>query len=638
MSTEDTIRAGQYIHWGVTRRKLSGVPVSPASFHGSGQPGPYAPISLELALAPAVARLRFGFEPEQLGMPWQWPRRIALDDMVELTGDQPSGRVGLFSGFVVEPDWSYQGSGGDCVMVAMGRAQRLLADAPVYGRWMYAADGSKFHATGLGCEFNASGLPNRDDRTTTPMFTADGDPKAVFWSATHAMRYLAERYNAEETWLSNPAFTTEQQDDTRPIFAMAEGLSLWEAMAAVANAGGYDVWEQYSWWGDVVVGAIRYQKRGAGAAYELRHQKPAVVHQPVDIKKTNSFSARVAESVASCITAPVVLGARKLTELSIWLFPIWQPFTPDYIPASDGPLILENDAETTYSKRHTVAGADFADYRFVGRRWDANTDRLYPASTYGAIIGNGLDMGLAVDGEADSWPLMAHRPLPLIARAAYGSDVVAYWTPDGGTTYYPLKGFHVQQDRLGIYITQPNLADIQYGDKKDKATQNFFAALVANYLDVQVFLRCTVASPVRSRCIAARRTTAGTQFSTSRAFDRGQAGVMLTIAPDSNSPWYAQVSGIANEDRSDELNTIAGAIQTVAEDRFIEASFELPWPESEISLGDQVQRISGIDYKLGTNSGPAARYPRVVRLVLNLTPQTYDTQICLDTDRQAGVI
>jgi len=287
-----------------------------------------------------------------------------------------------------------------------------------------------------------------------------------------------------------------------------------------------------------------------------------------------------------------------------------------------------------------VGGAEFQDYRYVGRRWDANTDRLYPAVTYGEQIGNGLDMGLEVDGDEGSWPIMAHKPLPAIDRQVYGSDVAAFWSPDGGATHWPLRGFHVAADRLGIYITQPNLADIRYGDKKDRATKNFFKSLVDDYGAVRVWLVCSVAHPVRSVCESSRRTTAGTRFATARAIDRGQAGDVLTVKPDPNSPWYGQAggSGVGSLDRSGELDVIASLVQDAMEDRFVEASIELPWPESAISLGDRVERIGGIDYKLGVNAGPAARYPRVVRLILNLTPQTYDTQICLDTDRQAGVV
>jgi hypothetical protein len=648
MSTEAAIRSGQYIRWVVMpRRRLGGAPAGPDNYGPPGVTAYFAPISLELAMAPAVARLRLAIVPDELEMPWRWGKVIALDDMIELMGDQASGRVGLFSGFVVEPDWNYQASGGSCIVVAMGRAQRLLADVPVYGRWMKSADDKMFLASGLACDFNADGRPNRSSYHyegpalglyKTPVFTYDDDPAAMFWSATDAVRYLLANYNAAGIWLSNPTFTADQLADTAPITALVEGQSLWEALAAVAASGGYDVCEQYSYTAGQVAAAIKYQKRGAGTAYEIRHQATAAVKPAVDLKGTNSFSARVAETVASCITAPVVLGARKLTELSIWLHQIWLPAAIAYDAAADGPLILENDAETNYSRRYVVGGKDFSDYQFIGRRWDANTDRLYPASAYGDFIGLGVDMGYAVDGKADSWPLMPHRPLPLITREEHGSDVVAYWSPDGGTNHYELKGFRVERDGLGIYITQSNLADIRYGDKADKATKNFFAALVADYTKVRVFLRCTVASPTRGLHVASRRTSAGTQFSTARAIDRGQVGGMRTIKPDPNSPWYARCSGAASTDDSGKLSSIAQAVQDAAEDRSIEASLELPWPETAISLGDRVERIAGIDYKLGTNNGAAIRYPRVVRLILNLTPESYDTQICLDTDRQAGVV
>lgn len=655
MSIEQTIRRGTAPAWRIAAYWLFGEPASPEAYTPATGGGPFIPISLELPMAPDVPRLRFGVAPNALAMPWMWPRQIRLDSMVDLYCDQAGEAAGMFSGFVVEPDWNYQASGGDCTFVAMGRSQRLLADVPVYGRYMWDANKADRFCSGLPLEFNVGGQPNRGaDRGSggsSYPFTWEGDPKAEYWTAVEAIEYLAQRYNPEATWLSNPVLTDAQRADNQSISISVEGQSLWEAMANVAAQGGYDLWESFITGatgaaGGRVSSAIRLQHRHAGSTREVSHQVYTSPMTAVNITKTNSFSARVAESVASCITAPILLGARHLTEVAIELFPCWPADSLTYDANADGPMILENEELTGYAQKYCIGGPEFHEHRFAGRRWDAGTDG--DKGLYADYIDTPTDMGLLIDGEAGSWPAMAHKARPLLNRLGYGADVVAYWTPDGSSTY-PLKGFRVDPERIGIYIHQANLADIQYGDKEDKATQNLFYALVNSHATVHVYLICTIASIDRSEHKAVRRVSAGTAFTTRRIFDRGAAGGLREVSgkvADPPSPWYGTVSMAGGEvgladvtvDDRDELKVIAAAVQDSAEDRYIEAALEIPWPETSWSLGDRITRISGIGYPLGTNGGAATRFPRIVRMTLNLTPDTYDTQVMLDTDRQAGVV
>ena len=656
---EQTIRDGQVITWRLHRYVRNGVPAGPGSYQRRYTGSLWEPISLELPMAPAVPRLRFEMDPNVIEMPWLWKDHAGFDDMIELTTDhRADDRLGLFSGFLVEPDWHYQAGGCGCVLTAMGRSQRLLSDTPVYGQWQPDSSDTVRFYSGLPCSFNPGGRPNRGIAASyagiggfgSYAFTYPDALGAEYWTAIDAMAYLLTHYNQAQTWLANPTFTDAQRGDTRPIVVSVEGQSLWEALATVAAASGYDVWESFPQAlgsGDRVASAINYQHRSLGTIRQVRHQAYTGGLSTLDIKKTNSFAARVAESNASCIAAPIILGGAKLTQLTIELYKAWDASKLTY-STSDGPLILENDEQTSYRNRYVVGGDDFLWYASVGRRWDANTDGLY--DKYFVNTENPdehrADLGELVDGKAGSWPAMPYKPRPLLDRLGQGRSALVYWSPDDGETSYALRSARVDPERLAVYLTQPNLATIRYGDTTDKATQNFFYHLSNDCAATRVYLICTVASP--HRCSSprrdeqlARRTSAGTAFTTSRIFDRGQAGGLRVIHSASKSPWYQLPVGQGVRDVVDDryqLARIAGAIQDAAEDRTIEASFELPWPETDLSLGDRIDRIAGIDYKLGTNAGAATRYPRIVRLVYNLTPDTYDTQIVLDTDRQAGVV
>jgi len=659
---EQTIRDGEVVRWRLERYDCDGEPAGPDSYERRASGSLFEPISLELPMAPAVPRLRFEIDPNIIKMPWMWSNHVGFDDMIELTSDhRGDDRVGMFSGFLTEPDWSYQAGDAACSLTAMGRSQRLLSDTPVYGRWMQDSAGEVRFYSGLPCSFNPGGRPNRSAKigaaaggVNSCVFTYVGDPEAYYWAPIHAMAYLLGNYNYDQTWLDNPTFTDSQRDDDRPIVASVEGQSLWEALATVAAAGGYDVWEAFEIPEDPagdsepqVASAIKFQLRSAGTLRQVRHQAYRGSLATLDIKKTNSYTARVAESNASCIAAPVILGGAKLTQLTIELYKAWDPALLAYSASTDGPLILENDEQTTYRKRYVPGGDDFLQYGSVGRRWDANTDGLY--NKWFVNTENPeehqADLGELVDGAAGTWPAMPYKPRPLLDRLGQGRSALVYWTPDWSAetsdyTTYELRSAHVDPERLAVYLTQANLASIRYGDTTDKATHNFFYHLINDSATTKVFLICTIASPIRCSFSAARRTSAGTAFTTSRVFDRGQAGGLREIHGGAKSPWYQQGSSAGGDEADDrgQLAKIAGAIQDAAGDRTIEASFELPWPETDLSLGDHIDRIAGIDYKLGINTGAAARFPRIVRLVYNLTPETYDTQIVLDTDRQAGVV
>ena len=94
----------------------------------------------------------------------------------------------------------------------------------------------------------------------------------------------------------------------------------------------------------------------------------------------------------------------------------------------------------------------------VGRLWDANTDGRYdpwPRQDVAAI---------ATAGQTEVWPAMPHKPLPLFSWVNDKSNQVvrawADWQANGIARQRLACGWRVLPDRLGIYIQQKDLADI----------------------------------------------------------------------------------------------------------------------------------------------------------------------------------
>jgi len=278
------------------------------------------------------------------------------------------------------------------------------------------------------------------------------------------------------------------------------------------------------------------------------------------------------------------------------------------------------------------------DYRDVGRLWVANED-----GAYNALGLTRPDIPPLCDHAGTKWPAMPLRPLPLLTMAAGGqrrTRALLQWNyPGGGGRTFP-AAWQILSDRLGVWISQRNLADVVGG--LDEEQHNLFQLLVDAAVSFR--LTCTIAAPMRASHHCTRRATAGSAATTSRIFDRGSLGAhreRCTTSTYFKSALPADTTeddAGAAVDQDADLKRLAYAIRDAEEDRHVEATLEVPWPEPAISLGDRIERIEGIEVPLAVNAGAAARYPRVIGWRWNLTAETYDTQLVLDTWRQAGVV
>lgn len=644
---------------------------------GPGAYGPWTetdllvPLRVVERLAPGYHTAKFRVNPGRMtrdGVPrpaWEWRDFFAVDDMLAIVAEEPgvpSDRV-FFVGFIIDVDLTWDRT-ERLLVTAASRAFRLARDTDhlLYGRYMMnktTEEGDADAATlysGLPCTFNAEGRPNRhptriagDAGREIPVFTWDGDPDAELWTLGDLADYVAHFYNGSETWVSNFVGDLDFVEESPVPLLEAEGLHMWEVLGRAAKRVGWDCFEEYAVRqvapGYVPASSVLFVEHGEGPIRIVKRQDVLTENRPVplDLEHTNLFAARIAENVTGCVTRPVLVGGRRLYEITVDLEP---GFDLDDLPTAADVLPDANHArESDYAKQYVVGGDEFGTYRAVGRLWVANEDGAFSAAPYG-YAGAGctvLDPADVAGETAGSWPLMPLAPRPMLTRLSANEDVTGgggeiyvEYTLDDGSNWYPLEGCRALRGRLGVYLTVANLAGIVPGatGQQDVATKNFLYVLADSPSDVQVRLTCTVAAPQREYLTMGQTWLAGTRFGTGAYVDRGAADGVRTVATGSAFGGAAYGADIALPGA--ELYDAGVAMQADAAPSAMQANLPLEWPEEPVYLADRIAEIGGIGYSLD-RAPPAEIFPRVVQRTIGLVQTGWYLALALEHTRLAGI-
>jgi hypothetical protein len=605
------------------------------------------------AVAPAVNRAKCLLKlPASEKHVWRWRDFLAIDDRIAIVENSLAAeRQVLFGGFVLDVDWRYDGHDEDCTITAAGNAFRLARDVIVQGRWMLSKGSAVTHYSGLPCQFNPAGRPNRHPTLQhdieggpargVAVFTHDFSVGADFWTIGDILDYLLWRYNAAQTWISNGLLSEADYARLAPIEISVEGRNLWEALADACRQAAYDAFELVSndgngWPASTIF--LRHVGDGAVATVGRQEVNPDGTFPLLDLDQTNLLSTSVAESVASSVTRPMLAGGWRLYEVTVELGKAWDPSKlatpPGEKPWPDAsPLYMP-----TFWSRFCTDGDAFPVYASVGRSWDANTDGTFSEPPFSLPV---VDVALAADQPSNSWPMMPYVPLPALTAenanlTGPSQEDLVEISYDGGSTWERLlSSFRVAHDRLAVEITEKNLACISTGVPGAEYEQNLFWRLEHDGADVRMRLTCTIAAPFRAIQQPARQATAATIFETAEWFDRGILGQVRSQA--TGSALAGKGLAVDSADGSADLVAAALAIRDFSEDRTIEASVPLEWMDG-IGLTDVVQQIGGINYSLAIKGGDSPRYPRVVARTLHLRPEAYSLHLVLGTERKAGIV
>ncbi len=660
--------------------RLTGVarPPTPLDYAPWAESAALLPGPVIERMAPGVTTAKCELNIAALNiMPWSWRDYIRLDDRIAIV--DAAGTECIFCGFVTDVDWETGQASASATVTAAANAIRLRRDADriVWGRVMPLSDGSGRQVfTGWAAEFNAGGNPNRaadaevlaeEAAPEAPArgiydFTADDAAGAAWWTWSQAAEYVMFHGNPGPVagqWIRNHLFDPGRYaesvayNQTEPITVDVEGMSCWEALAAVADAGGWDVWERFTLDAGVPGSTIRMQRRHTGNRVTVKRQDrtPAGSLVPLNLNETNLFATQVAESVTDCLTAPIVVGARPLIEITVPLQPAWDP--ADIAEPGGGEWAIEQPgyeiiigddpaANSTWVRRYHAEGDQHLFYSDVGRLFVANEDGAYSDAPYSLDLADLADLA---GEDAGTWPAVPFVGLPCVTRAGgqgSGSDASAEAVLEitfnadeadpNDVVWQRASGFDVLDDRLGVRLTDPNPSNYFPGQDDTgywEADRNLFYLLAEDPGKIGLRLTVTVAHPLRSTAQAARTSAAGTAFDTGELVDRRAAGAVRSRSAGSS------LSGDADTcDQSADLAAAAAAIQAAHEGRNVEAGLPIEWPDEDIELGDTVAEIGGIGVDLSIDDG---RAPRVVQLVRLLTPETWSMQITLGTDRKAAV-
>ena len=604
---------------------------------------------------------------------WDWRKLLRLDDYVEIIAEErPAGeeavdRTPLFAGFITDADmqWAHL---DELVITANGLAHRLNVDAEslIFGRTMNCIDGEARHFDGMSCIFNEGGRPNRHNGGTSPFVTGlsdyydeifggvpiFGDPSTAglgstitdcdYWTVGQMVCYLFALYNGG-MYIHDPFIGGWTFSDPLPVEVNVQGMSLWKALGLIGEKAGYDFYEKLSLdYPGAVTAEAGMTIRNEGDAISLYRPAPSgdglAAMEP---DRTELFAGQVAESNASCYTAPIVLGGPRLIEVTVPLSPDWPWFSFEgkVIYPDENGNTHESLMDTDYCRRYVIGGADFGLYGDHCRLWSANTE--YNGRGVDDTV---VDLGDLIDGEPGTWPRMHYVPVPGLLSllstkggeqgfyVEYGfAENASYETYPDPASWIPMDDCELLRDRLGVRLTAGNLAGIV---NPDDYGQNFFE--YKSY--VRMRLTAVIAHPAGNVFRADRRKGSGSLFFTSPTpitrrevgASRERIGSTLTTRPASED---LKPAGIVAAD----LAEVASRVQDVQAARFIEAELPLERPNFSLAIGDRVTTLDGLGYSLATNCGGQQRYPRIVAVRHLLTAETWQTVATLDTFRKAGV-
>jgi len=574
----------------------------------------------------------------------------------------------------------------------------LASTSPVYGQVGRSPDdyknfgtssqtpieGAYTHFTGRRCIFNVNGMPNADPTElvvigrdgsqlcTMPIF-ANADDNAKAFTAGDMIRYILSPITnwAYDYWpINNPAklIGLDHSDWSQVLSNVSiEGLNTATALQLVCKQIGWAFRIDY----DNNTPAITFFKAGSAVDTTRSRTSSTILHTlftpaPIDadaVAATKSVKAAVEagkkmlwaaqyeQDIANVVNNPFYMGAPFRYEFTAELVPAWldselMPDTSDNyanLYCYEADLKEFNDPNTlSFFKYYHTRGSQFL--RSVGRIWALNESGRYTdEGTYDRGMPFDLASVLPPEYVFDSsgkrlYGSFDRQLLPCLTRDKQSNSsvgIIVEFSFDAGSTWHKIPAAIVSlEDQCGIYIAEPNLAeiapeDVTLIDTGDLAgiELNYWTSLCGDKLAGRSFksgewktrVRVTASVQLDQRLGGqVEPLHSGSPFWQRDVWDfSGDYFYQKRIEGGAGASIFA--SGDLNADVRDDCSTFKMYIEylrNTLQDASISGQFTLErlWLNT-FRPGDCIGKIEGRDCVLKTQNGVQTLYPEIVQII-----------------------
>jgi len=604
-----------------------------------------------------------------------------------------SQRSVLFQGFMTNRLSSF--SGGTNQNEAHERNAIVLSDyrwllsvtSPVFGQLVRGPDdynnygysnqspkNSYTWLSGRRAIFNAKGNPNKDpcyvalSTCNLPVF-ADPDI-GKYWSAKDMVRYcLSSVFNKAYDYIPIPdpadlAGLDHSDWDIVLHNICVDGLNLLDAIELICRHLGWTFREDYNYDGPPL---LVFYKSGMATSHTRDNTHSVILHQlhapavgetitaAVLQGRKMLWSMALTEDISAIVNKPYGLGAPSRFEFTAQLVPAWpdanlEPDTSgnnnEHLFLTEAEIQEKEDPELeSFYKYYHVKGSQFR--RDVGRKWALNESGRYSTGDYDR--GVPFDFSSVIDSVYTKDPLgkrlfgpFNRQLLNCLTRNKDDFNTIGIkveFSLDAGNSWQVLPAMISSfPDEAGIYIEEPNLAEMLDKNKDSKIVGgpldgvelNYWTSLCDDKLCGYIFkngkwntrIRITASIQLDRRL----SEDVSSLFFTQSPFDQieiydfsDRYGIVKrmpsSIFASSGLPAYEMDSSSLLQNH---LKIIRDANQTLS----VSGVFVLDrlWlgdgaGRPDFALGDGLEKITGRDYNFMLRSGSSFVYPEIIQIV-----------------------
>ncbi len=353
------------------------------------------------------------------------------------------------------------------------------------------------------------------------------------------------------------------------------------------------------------------------------------------------------------VNAPIVIGDVKGYEMTVPLAPGWEPEDNlDNVAPQDRPnaksmaltpeqvnALGDDVQQVQWFRRYHREGAEFADYRYVGRRWVLNEDGRFDGATYNrnAPFDDYLPFDFSTVTNSDitvrgTWSRRSRPLLPTITRTELGARFGVYVEVsfDGGTSWYRPQGpVSVLRDPTAVVFEVTNPTQITPSGI-DPLEQNMWYAIIDQTFRVRVTAVIEgddrlVARPAPDDAVSPTLQTTssvvyrpGVHGFVTRG---GTTNVLAGVNPDAND---------VDRDDSAAIAQYAASLAARGQDRRVIAAPVVPWLDTVFGIGDEIAAVRGRGVSFLTREDDVALGPVVIGKRFRFGGGRWETALVLE--------